>query len=86
MGSRGMLSRLRRIFPRFGNPLVKTNRFRWFRAPQGLDEHEGHGQDVHGTLVPSCIVEARAGVVMGLANDQDYGRIAATLFPENPTG
>ena len=35
------------------NPLVKTARFRWFRAPQGLDQHEDHGQDVRGRPAPS---------------------------------
>lgn len=53
VGSGGVRSRMRRIFPIFHNPRVKTARFRWFRSPQGLDEHEGHGKDVHGMPVPS---------------------------------
>jgi alkylation response protein AidB-like acyl-CoA dehydrogenase len=28
--------------------------------------------------------DARAGLVMGLANDQAYERIAAIMFPEDP--
>src|SRR5882724_7173719 len=47
VGSGGMLSRIRRIFPIFHNSFVKTARFRWFRSPKGLDEHGGHGKDVH---------------------------------------
>ena len=53
VGSRGMRSRMRRIFPIFHNSMVKTSRFRWCRFPQGLDEHEGHGQDVPGMPTPS---------------------------------